>query len=467
MNDLIHASAKKQFDSIVIGTGQSGKPLALFLAGEGIKVAVIERGDVGGSCINYGCTPSKTMASSAKTAYFADHADEYGIWINNFKVDFKKIIKRKNEVVREFRESGEKKLQEEKNITFIRGTAAFKDQNTIFVQKNDGKMFEINSELIFINTGGRPRIPSIRGLDKINYLDSTSIMNLKKVPDHLLILGGGYIGMEFGQMFRRFGSKVTIADHGDQLLKREDKDIAGEISKIFEEDGIDVLLNKEATRIEKKKDKIKIHFKDDSSISATHLLIAAGHTPNIEELNPEAAGIETDKSGYIKVNEYLETNIKGIFALGDVKGGPAFTHISYDDFRIVRDNLNSPGSASTKGRFVPYVVFIDPQLGRIGLNEKEAIKLGKKFLSAKMPMSYVARAIESNETRGLMKIIIDAESETILGASVLGMEGGELLAMIQIAMMGNLKYKSLKNGIFAHPTLAESLNNVFNKVEAG
>jgi len=465
MNDPTRAT-EKQFDSIIIGTGQSGKPLALYLAGEGKKVAVIERNYVGGSCINYGCTPSKTMAASAKAAYLAERAEEYGINLSSYKVNFKKVIKRKNEVVRDFRKSGEKSLEQNKNITFIRGSASFADKNLIMIEKPDGTKIELSSKNIYINTGGRPKIPSIPGLDKINFLDSTSIMELKEIPDHLIILGGGYIGLEFGQMFKRFGSKVTIVEHGDQLLKREDKDISNEIKKIFEEDGIKVLLNKEVVGIKKnQKGKIKIFFDDTESISGTHLLVAAGHIPNTEELNLEAAGIECNDSGYIKVNENLETNIKGIFALGDVKGGPAFTHISYDDFRIIRNNLKAPGSASIKGRFVPYVVFIDPQLGRVGLNEKEASKLGKKFLIAKMPMSYVARAIESNETRGLMKIIIDAETENILGCSVLGMEGGEILAMIQIAIMGNLKYSSLKDGIFAHPTLAESLNNVFNTLE--
>ncbi len=465
MNDPTRAT-EKQFDSIIIGTGQSGKPLALYLAGEGKKVAVIERNYVGGSCINYGCTPSKTMAASAKAAYLAERAEEYGINLSSYKVNFKKVIKRKNEVVRDFRKSGEKSLEQNNNVTFVRGSASFADKNLIMIEKPDGTKIELSSKNIYINTGGRPKIPSIPGLDKINFLDSTSIMELKEIPDHLIILGGGYIGLEFGQMFKRFGSKVTIVEHGDQLLKREDRDISNEIKKIFEEDGIKVLLNKEVVGIKKnQKGKIKIFFDDTESISGTHLLVAAGHIPNTEELNLEAAGIECNDSGYIKVNENLETNIKGIFALGDVKGGPAFTHISYDDFRIIRNNLKAPGSASIKGRFVSYVVFIDPQLGRVGLNEKEASKLGKKFLIAKMPMSYVARAIESNETRGLMKIIIDAETENILGCSVLGMEGGEILAMIQIAMMGNLKYSSLKDGIFAHPTLAESLNNVFNTLE--
>jgi pyruvate/2-oxoglutarate dehydrogenase complex dihydrolipoamide dehydrogenase (E3) component len=406
------------------------------------------------------------MTASAKAAYIARRSYEYGIKLGEYKINFKRIIGRKDEVVKSFRKSGEKSLEKNKNITFIRGTASFSDRNTISVNIKGGKKVRLSSDLIYINTGGRPKIPFIPGLEKVNFLDSTSIMELKDLPEHLLILGGGYIGLEFGQMFRRFGSKVTIVEHGDQLLKREDKDILEEIKKIFEEEGIRVLLNKEVVKAEKNTKGIKkIFFENAETLSGTHLLVAAGHLPNTEDLNLSAAGIETDKWGYIKTDEKLETSVKGIFALGDVKGGPAFTHISYDDYRIIRDNLKAPGSSSTHGRFVPYVVFIDPQLGRVGLNEKEARKLGKKFLIAKMPMSYIARAIESNETKGLIKIIIDAGTENILGCSVLSMEGGEILAMIQIAMMGNLKYAALKEGIFAHPTLAESLNNVFNTME--
>lgn len=459
-------NSRKEFDSIIIGTGQSGKPLALYLADQGKKIAVIERNLVGGSCINYGCTPSKTMAVSAKAAYKIRHAEEYGIGISSYKIKFKKIIRRKNEVVRGFRERGEKSLEKNKNITFVKGSASFVSKDIIRIDKTDGTRKEFSSGNIFINTGGRPRIPSLAGLDKIKFLDSTSAMELNTLPEHLLILGGGYIGLEFGQIFRRFGAKVTIIEHGDQLLKKEDQDISEEIKKIFQEEGIEVLLNKKAYEVvETKKGKIRIIFDEGGGVSGSHILIAAGRLPDTENLNLNAAGIDTDESGHIKVDEFLQTNVKGIFALGDVKGGPAFTHISYDDFRIIRDNLNTPGSASAKNRFVPYVVFTDPQLGRIGLNEKEAGKTGRKFLTAKIPMSYSARAVESNETKGLMKIVVDPETEKILGCSVLGMEGGELMGMIQIAMMGNLKYTELKNGIFAHPTLSESLNIVFNSIE--
>jgi len=455
-------NSNKSFDAIIIGTGQAGAPLAEFLAGKGKSVAIIEKHFVGGSCINYGCTPSKSMIASAKISYFINRAKDYGIRTSKPKIDMPKVIKRKKKIVESFRNRKEKRLIENKNITLIKGIASFVDQRNISITLNEGVTQNISTEKIFINTGGRPAIPSIQGIEKIDYLTSTSILELKEVPDHLLILGGGYIGLEFGQMFRRFGSEVTIIDHNDQLLKREDKDIADEIKKIFEEDGINVLLNKNVEKIEETgKGKIRLILKGKEKITGTHLLIAAGHVPNTNELNLSAAGIETDEKGYIKVNDKLETNVQGIYALGDVKGGPAFTHISYDDFRIIRDNLDNPNSASINGRFIPYVVFIDPQLGRIGLNEKEAKRSGKNILVGKIPMSYIARAIEVDETRGLMKVIVDADTEEILGCSILGIEGGELMAMIQIAMMGKLKYTALKEKIFTHPTLAESLNTLF------
>jgi pyruvate/2-oxoglutarate dehydrogenase complex dihydrolipoamide dehydrogenase (E3) component len=280
----------------------------------------------------------------------------------------------------------------------------------------------------------------------------------------LLVLGGGYVGLEFGQMFRRFGSRVSIVQSGAQLLGREDPDVAEEIASIIKEDGVDVLLNTRAERIAKAGSQISLIVKNPGgtqTLEGSHLLVATGRPPNTAALNLATAGIATDDQGFIKVNSKLETNIAGVYALGDINGGPAFTHISYDDFRILRTNIIDIGNASTDGRLVPYTVFIDPQLGRIGLNESEAREQNKKFRIAKMPMSSVARAIEVAETRGFMKAIVDAESDQILGAAVLGLEGGELMAMLQIAMMGKLPFTRLRDGIFAHPTLAESLNNLF------
>jgi pyruvate/2-oxoglutarate dehydrogenase complex dihydrolipoamide dehydrogenase (E3) component len=289
-------------------------------------------------------------------------------------------------------------------------------------------------------------------------------MELEHVPEHLLVLGGGYVGLEFGQMFRRFGSRVTIVQADAQLLSHEDTDIADEVTKILREDGIDVLLNAKAKRVSGDKNKITLEVQsghDVQTIEGTHLLVAVGRTPNTDDLNLLAAGVQTDEKGFLRVNSRLETNVPGIYGIGDVKGGPAFTHISYDDFRILRDNLLHGKHATIEGRMVPYTVFIDPQLGRIGITEKEARQQNKKIRIAKMPMTYVARAKEFGETRGLMKVIVDAQSEQILGAAILGMEGGEMAAMVQLAMMGNIAYPALQEGIFAHPTLSEFLNVIF------
>ncbi len=457
----------EMFDAVIIGSGQAGNPLAKDLASDGWKVAVIERNFVGGSCINYGCTPSKTMSASAKTADFVKRSSEYGIHTSSVQVNMKEVYKRKKETVESFRKGTLKRLNSSENISLIRGEASFIDSNTIKISLKNGESKIINSDKIFINTGGRPVIPSINGLDKISYLDSTSIMELEELPKHLLIIGGGYIGVEFGQMFKRFGSEVSIIQHSGQLLGREDPDIADEIKKILEEDGVNVYLNSNVIKIEKLKNKISLTIsrrKKEEIISCSHLLIAAGHKPNTEDLNLPAAGIKTDEKGYIKVNDKLESNIEGIYALGDVKGGPAFTHISYDDYRIVRDNILYNKNRTIKGRMVPYTVFIDPQLGRVGLNETEAKKNEINYAVAKMPMSYIARAIEVSETCGLMKIIIDKKTEKILGCSILGIEGGEIMSMIQIAMLGDLKYTVLQGAIFTHPTLAESLNTVFSHI---
>jgi pyruvate/2-oxoglutarate dehydrogenase complex dihydrolipoamide dehydrogenase (E3) component len=292
---------------------------------------------------------------------------------------------------------------------------------------------------------------------------------LDELPEHLLVLGGGYVGLEFGQMFRRFGSRVTIVQRASQLLGREDQDVADEVAKILREDGVEVLLNTEAARVEKGGGgEIRLTAQTPEgarTLTGSHLLAAAGRVPNAEALNLSSAGIETDRNGFVKVNERLETTAPGVFALGDVKGGPQFTHISYDDYRIIRTNLIEGGNATVNDRFVPYTVFIDPQLGRVGLSESEARSRGLNIRVAKMPMSYVARALEVGESRGFMKAVIDADTKQILGCAVLGVEGGEVMAMIQIAMMGKLPYTVLKDGIFAHPTLAESLNNLFGYLQ--
>jgi pyruvate/2-oxoglutarate dehydrogenase complex dihydrolipoamide dehydrogenase (E3) component len=412
------------------------------------------------------------MVGSARVAYMSSRSEEFGIHAKVTGVSMECIRQRKNEIVLQSRNNNEKSLLSTKNLDLIYGAAHFTGPKSIFVKKNDGEAFGLTADKIFIDTGLRATLPSIAGFDRVrslpNVLDNASIMELDHLPEHLLVLGGGDIGLEFGQMFRRFGSQVTIVQADAQLLAHEDIDIVDEITKILREDGIDVLLNAKTQRVSGDENQITLQIQaggESRTVVGTHLLVAVGRTPNTDELNLPAAGIETDARGFLRVNSRLETNVAGVYGIGDVKGGPAFTHISYDDFRILRANLLEGKNVTTEGRMLPYTIFIDPQLGRIGLTEKEARQRGEKIRVAKMPMTYVARAREFGEMRGLMKIVVDAESKQILGAAILGMEGGEIAAMVQLAMMGKIPYPLLQNGIFAHPTLSESLNVIFGHFE--
>jgi len=452
------------YDAIIIGSGQAGKPLATALGQAGWKTALVERAYIGGTCVNYGCTPTKTMFNSARVAYLARRAADYGVHHGQVTVSMREVRERKQRVVDSFRESGLRGIERTENLTLFWGDARFTGPREIEIKQNDGATRLLTAEKIFINTGGRPAMPKLAGIEGVSVLDSTSIMELDELPGHLLVLGGGYIGLEFGQMFRRFGSEVTIVQRDGQLLGREDADVADAVQKVMEEDGVKVWLNTEAVRVQKEESRIDLTVRTtegEERLSGTHLLVAVGRRPNTEDLNLSAAGIETDEQGNVKVNNKLQTNVDGVYALGDVNGGPQFTHISYDDFRIIRTNLIEGGNATTDKRPVPYVVFIDPQLGRIGISETDAKDRKMKFRVAKLPMTNVARAIEMSETRGFMKAIVDANTNKILGAAVLGVEGGEVMAMFEIAMMAEIPYTVLKNAIFAHPTLAESLNNLF------
>jgi len=453
-----------QYDAIVIGAGQAGGPLAGALARAGRRSALVERVHVGGTCINEGCTPTKTMVASARVAYLARRAADYGVRAGPVVVDMAAVRQRKRSIVESFRSGSERRLTTTAGLDLLIGEARFIGPNAVEVRSAAGTK-ALTAPLIFINTGGRPARPALQGLDAVPTLDSTSIMELAVLPEHLLILGGGYIGLEFGQMFRRFGSRVTVVQRAPQLAPREDADVAEEIRKILCEDGVEVLLNTKVASVERASEGgLRVTVQNggtEHALLGSHLLLATGRSPNTEALNLGAAGVVTDKSGFIKVNERLETSVPGVYALGDVKGGPAFTHISYDDFRIVRTNLLEGGSATIHDRLVPNTVFIDPQLGRIGLSEAEAREQGRKIQVAKMPMSYVARALEMDEPRGFMKAVVDADTGLILGAAVLGVEGGEIMAALQVAMLGRLPYTALRDGVFAHPTLAESFNNLF------
>ena len=405
------------------------------------------------------------MAASARVAYLARRASDYGVETGRVKVNLAQVRERKQKIVERFRNGAEECLETTANLDLIRGEASFIDARTVKVQGAGNETLRLSGEKIFINTGAKAVMPPIGGLNRVPSLDSTSIMELEALPKHLLIMGGGYIAIEFGQMFRRYGSQVTIIERGEQLLVREDSDVAEEVYKILREDGIDVRLKARASRVETNQQaEIELTVSGDggeATVKGSHLLIATGRRPNVDHLNLGAAGVEVDEKGYVKVNDRLETNVPGIYAIGDIKPGPAFTHISYDDFRIIQANLLQNGNARIDGRPVPYTIFMDPQLGRVGLTEKEARAQGRSIRVAKLSMDNVARGIEFGETRGFMKAIVDAETNQILGCAILGMEGGEVMTVLQVAMMGKLPYTVIRDGIFAHPTLAESLNNLF------
>jgi pyruvate/2-oxoglutarate dehydrogenase complex dihydrolipoamide dehydrogenase (E3) component len=458
----------QQYDAIVIGAGQSGGPLASALARAGRRTAIIEREHVGGTCINEGCTPTKTMIASARVAYLARRGADYGVHTGPITVDMGRVRQRKRDIVESFRSGSERRITSSPGVDLLMGEATFTGMKTLEVLLNTGEVRRITAPTIIINTGERPAAPppTLAGVPTLN---STTIMELDQVPAHLVVVGGGYIALEFSQMFRRFGSQVTILQRSGRLLSREDADVADAVAGILREDGVDVLVNTTVLGADRGGDggvRVRVRTPEgERTVEGSHLLVAVGRTPNTDALNPAATDVRTDARGYIDVNNRLETSVEGIYATGDVTGEPAFTHISYDDYRILRTNLIEHGSATRAGRLLVYTVFTDPQLGRVGLSEREASERGRAVRVAKMPMSYVARALEVDEPRGFMKALVDPDTKEIVGAAVLGIEGGELMAMLEIAMLGRLPYTVLRDAIFAHPTLAESLNNLFSMLD--
>ena len=449
-----------KFDAIVIGSGQGGNPLAHNLADKGWSVALIEEKWMGGTCINTGCTPTKTMVHRAQVAHYARDGARWGITTSGVKVDLKKIVAQKEKVVLSFRHGQEKQAKKRPNIKLFRGHARFTGPHSLSVGKEI-----LESEKIFIDTGAKPSLPPIAGLTDGPYLTNESAMELTAIPEHLILLGAGYIGLEFGQMFRRFGSKVTIVQTGGQIVPREDPEIAAELQKALEAEGIKFSLNTKATKVKYGATKGKsgrgkktsvvvtadINGKPGKKITGSHVLVAAGRKPNTADLGLDKAGVQVNERGFIKVNDKLETNVPGIWALGDVNGGPEFTHISYNDFQIIFGNLVEGKNLSTKERLLPYSMFTDPQLGGVGITEKEARAQGYKVKIGRMPMTSVARAIERDETAGLMKLVVDASNDRILGASILATEGGELVQILSTLMLAKQPYTLLKGAIYIHP----------------
>jgi pyruvate/2-oxoglutarate dehydrogenase complex dihydrolipoamide dehydrogenase (E3) component len=452
-----------RYDAVVIGSGQAGNPLSQKLADQGWAVALIEKEHLGGTCVNTGCTPTKTMVASAQVAHYARHAANWGVHAGDVRVDLAGVVARKDRIVNQSRSGIEQKVAARKNLHLYRGAARFVQPHRVRVNQE-----EIEGERVFINTGTRPAIPPLRGLDRIDYLTNASILQLRELPDHLLVVGGGYIGLEFGQMFRRFGSDVTVVHRGDRLLTREDPDVALELQKALEKEGIRFLLGASPTDVGRQNGQIILNVEaggGSEAVRGSHLLVATGRRPNTDDLGLDAVGVQLTPEGFVKVNGRLETNVPGIWALGDVKGGPAFTHISYNDYQIVYANLIEGKDLTTDGRLVPYAVFTDPQLGRVGLSEQEARAAGHKLKVGKIPMAWVARAIERDETAGLMKVVVDAETDRILGAAILAAEGGELVQILEFVMLAGAPYRLLKGAVYIHPTLAEGFWTLMEEVK--
>jgi len=452
------------FDAIVIGSGQAGNPLAHRLADKGWTVALIEREHLGGSCINYGCTPTKTMLASAQIAHYARRAPDFGVRVGPVTVDLATVVSRKNAIVQQWRSGQEKHAAKRPTITVFRGAAWFVAPHAVEVNGE-----QLTSEHIFINTGTSPLVPPIEGIESVPYLTNRDVMDLTEVPEHLVVVGGSYVGLEFGQMFRRFGSRVTVVEYTDQIVPREDADVAEALRAALAGEGIAFHVSAEVAEVARSNGTIQVTVKDQRRgerevLDASHILLASGRRPNTDGLGLDVAGILSDR-GWVKVNEYLETSVPGVYALGDVTGGPAFTHISYNDFQIAFHNLFYEAKLSTAGRLVPYALFTDPELGRVGMTEKEARASGRSIKVGTIPMSRVARAIERNETAGLMKVVVDADTDRILGAAILGTGGGELVQTLMALMMTDAPWTLFYRAVYIHPTMTEGFFALMDSVK--
>ncbi|PNY79738.1 mercuric reductase [Deinococcus koreensis] len=460
-----HEKHSEGYDAIIIGSGQAGTPLAAELGRAGLHTALIERAHWGGTCVNEGCTPTKLMVACAEVAHRARRAAQFGVYAGEVRVELSEIRAKKRALVASFAAGSERGLRAAPNVTLIRGEASFSAPHEVQVSGQGGEQ-RLTAPRIFLNTGGRPARPDIPGLALVPHLlDSTSIMELDEVPGRLVVVGGGYIGLEFAQMFARFGSRVTVLHQGEQLIDREDADIARSLLAALQAEGLEIHLGVRGLRVESGEGgAVTVRFetpRGSGQAQTRHLLVATGRIPNTDALNLGVAGVHTDPRGFVVVDDHLRTNVEGIWALGDVKGGAAFTHVAYDDYRLVRDDLLRGQARPVSARTTTYTLFTDPQLGRIGLSEREARHQGHDVLVASLPMSSVARAIETGRTAGMMKAVIDRASGQILGAAILGPEGGEVTAALQMAMLGRLPFTALRDAMISHPTLSESLNTLF------
>ncbi len=452
------------YDAIIIGTGQAGPALAERLAKAGMRVAIVERGRFGGTCVNNGCTPTKTLVASAYVAQLARRAAEYGVDIppGPVKVDPARIKARKDALVQRSTQGLEKWLRSLENVTVYRGHVRFHDSQIVKVGADT-----LSGKRVFINVGGRPFVPNMPGVERVAYLTNESMMDIDFLPEHLIVVGGSYVGLEFGQMYRRFGSRVTIVEMGPRLIGREDAEVSDAVRDILAAEDIEIRLNAECLALEPTGDGIlmRLDCTDGApTATGTHVLLAVGRVPNTDDLGLKEAGIEVDALGYIKVDDTLRTSVDSVYALGDCNGRGAFTHTAWNDYEIVADNLLSGANRKVSDRIAIYALFTDPPLGRVGMSEAEARRAGRKLLIGRMPMTEVSRAREKGETQGFMKVLVDAESRQILGAAILGVGGDEVVHSLVDAMYARLPYTAVQHGVRIHPTVSELIPTLLGEL---
>lgn len=454
----------QHLDAIIIGTGQAGPSLAARFTAAGMTVAIIERHKFGGTCVNTGCIPTKTLVASAYAAHVARRGAEYGFAVNgDVRVDMKRVKARKDEVVGRSSRGVEEWLRGLKNCRVIHGHARFQSSRTVVV--NDKVL---QADKIFINVGGRASVPAMPGIHDVPFLTNSSMMDVDFLPAHLVIVGGSYVGLEFAQMYRRFGSEVTIVERGPRLIGREDEDVSQAVREILQSEGIQIRLNAKCISLAKRDSRIAVGMEcreGSPEVSGTHVLLAVGRTPNTRDLGLDQAGVATDPRGYVSVDDQLQTNVPGIWALGDCNGRGAFTHTSYNDYEIVADNLLNADHRRVSDRIQAYALYTDPPLGRCGMTDAEIRKSGRAALAAKYPMSRVGRAVEKGETQGFIKISVDAETKQILGAAILGTGGDEVVHVLLDVMYAKAPYTVVQRAMHIHPTVAEFLPTVLSKLE--
>jgi pyruvate/2-oxoglutarate dehydrogenase complex dihydrolipoamide dehydrogenase (E3) component len=454
----------RHFDAIIIGTGQAGPPLAARFSDAGKTVAIIERNKFGGTCVNTGCIPTKTMVASAYAAHVARRGGEYGFSVNgDVGVDMKRVKARKDAVSGRSNKGIEESLRELKNCTVLQGHARFQSPNIVVV--NDQVL---QADQAYINVGGRAFVPEMPGIHDVPFLTNSSMMDVDFLPEHLVVIGGSYVGLEFAQMYRRFGSEVTIVEMGPRLIGREDQDVSEKVREILEAERIHIRLNAKCISLAKHERGAAVRVdcqEGEPEVFGTHVLLAVGRVPNTSDLGLDKAGVATDQRGYIKVDDQLRTNVPGLWALGDCNGRGAFTHTSYNDYEIVADNLFNADHRGVSDRIQAYALYIDPPLGRCGMTEAEIRKSGRRALIAKYPMSRVSRAYEKSETQGFMKICVDAETRQILGATILGTGGDEVIHVLLDVMYAKAPYTVIQRAMHIHPTVAEYLPTVLTKLE--